>query len=85
MSDQVVKPEGSIRIEGEREGIAAGATIYFVFDGDWTNLYEDIPVDEEEARKWFVQEVDGLLKRAHDEESNVTQTARTSDSTDRGE
>jgi len=59
---EAVKSEGSIRVEGEREGIAAGATVYFVFDGDWTNLYEDIPVDEEEARKWFVQEVEQLLR-----------------------
>lgn len=86
MSDEVVRPEGSIRIEGEREGIAAGCSIYFVFDGDWANLYEDFPHDETEARKWFVQEVDYLLKREQSETREGGPVTIGQDSTeDRGE
>ena len=46
VSEQIVKPEGQIRIETETHGIPAGATLYFVFDGDWCNAFEDVPVDE---------------------------------------
>jgi hypothetical protein len=62
-----IKPEGHIRIEGEKDDVPAGVDIYFVFDGDWANLYEDFPESEKEARLWFVQEIDRLLRQAHNE------------------
>jgi hypothetical protein len=79
-----VRAEGSIRVEGERHGIPAGVDLYFVFDGDWSNLYEDFPESEEEARHWFVLEVDKLLKQAHNEAREDEQTAGPSDTSDRG-
>ena len=81
-----IKAEGSIRVEGESHGIAAGVDIYFVFDGDWSNLYEDFPESEEEARHWFVLEVDKLLKQAHNEARESQAPADGQASTeDRGE
>jgi hypothetical protein len=49
-----------------------------VFDGDWANLYEDFPHDEKEARQWFVQEVEHLLKVGNDETREDDQTERPS-------
>jgi hypothetical protein len=36
--------------------------MHFEFSGDWCNIYDDVPADEEEARHWFVQEVQLALE-----------------------
>lgn len=65
-----IRPEGSLRIEAERNGIAAGVDLHFVFDGDWSNVYDDAPTNEKEARAWFVQEVEWILGAEKDETSD---------------
>lgn len=66
---KAIESEGSLRIELERDGIAAGVYLHFVFDGDWCNLYDDAPIDEKEARAWFVQEVQWILEDKNGEAS----------------
>ncbi len=84
MSDTILEPEGSIEINASRHGVPAKVTIYFVFDGDWANMYDDGPADETEARAWFVQEVQAALEARRSEARNSQQTERPSDSENRG-
>jgi len=83
--DTILEPEGSIQIEATRHGVPAKVTIYFVFDGDWSNMYDDGPENEAEARTWFVQEVQAALEARRNEARNGVQAERTSGPEDRGE
>lgn len=49
-------------IDLKKGGIAAHAELHFEFTGDWCNVYDDVPADEEEARSWFVKEVQLALE-----------------------
>lgn len=75
--------EGSLRVEMERYGITAGVNLHFEFDGDWCNQYDDAPINEKEARAWFVQEVQWLLedgrREASDSETPAVGQAPTED------
>jgi hypothetical protein len=84
MADTTLEPEGSIEIAAERNGIPATVTMYFVFGGDWANMYDDGPETEEEARAWFVQEVQAALEARRVEARNGNQTERPSDTENRG-
>lgn len=86
MSDKILEPEGCIRIDAERDGVPAGVTLYFVFDGDWANAFNDEPNTEKEARQWFVQEVRAALedKRSASSDSDAPAVGQAS-TEDRGE
>lgn len=84
MNDKIVEPEGSIEIQAEKDGIPASVTLYFSFSGDWSNMYSDGPETEEEARTWFVHEVQAALEARRNEARNSQQTERPSDSENRG-
>lgn len=84
MTDKILEPEGSFRIITEKHGIPAGVTLYFVFDGDWANVYDDLPADETEARSWFTYEVQKALEAASSETRDGDQTERPSDTENRG-
>lgn len=79
MADTVLEPEGSIEIQADRHGIPASVTLYFVFDGDWANMYDDGPETEAEARALFVREVQSALEDKRDEARSGNQTERPSD------
>jgi hypothetical protein len=80
-----LKPEGLIEFEGEHNGIPASAGIYFVFDGDWSNMYDDEPATEEEARARFVNEVREAMEEYKERAARQDeQTERSSDSENRG-
>jgi hypothetical protein len=57
----------SIGVDLEKHGISAHATLNFEFFGDWSNIYDDLSNDEEEARHWFVQEVQKALEHYRNE------------------
>lgn len=82
---EAVQSEGSLRLLTQREGIEAGVTLYFVFDGDWSNVYDDVPATEAEARQWFVREVQIALERQTNEARQDDQAERPSDSENRGD
>jgi hypothetical protein len=84
VADVTVEPEGSIEIKTSKHGIEAGVTLYFVFDGDWANMYDDIPADEEEARSWFVHEVQLTLEDKRNATRQDDQAERSSDTENRG-
>ncbi len=84
MSDKVIEPHGSLEIAASRNGIPASVALYFVFDGDWSNMYDDGPETEEEARAWFVQEVQAALEARRVEAREGNQTERPSDTENRG-
>lgn len=85
MSDQILEPEGSIRVETGTHGIKAGVTLYFVFDGDWSAQYYDEHNSEADARQEFVNEVTFALEAQKGAARASEQTERPSDSEDRGE
>lgn len=66
MSDQIVEPQGSLRIETERHGVKAGVTLYFVFDGGWAAQYDDALESEDAAHAHFVSEVFRALEDKKD-------------------
>lgn len=84
MSDTVLEPHGSIEIAASRNGIPASVALYFVFDGDWSNMYDDGPETEEEARAWFVSEVQAALEARRVEAREGSQAERPSDTENRG-
>lgn len=85
MSDTILEPEGSIEISAERHGIPAGVTIFFVFSGDWANMYDDGVDTEAEARASFVREVQLALEARRDETRASQPTEGSADPEDRGE
>ena len=60
----------SLEVNLEKHGIKAEAVLHFVFSGDWSNVYDDVPADEEEARSWFVKEVQLALEQYQSEASH---------------
>lgn len=84
MADTILEPEGSIEINASRHDVPAKVTIYFVFDGDWANMYDDGPADEAEARAWFVQEVQAALEARRDAARSEYEAERPSHSENRG-
>lgn len=84
MADGVLETEGSIEIKVSKHGIEAVATMYFVFDGDWSNMYDDQPDSEEEARAWFVEEVERVFEGKRSEAREGKQAERPSDDENRG-
>lgn len=85
MTDVTVEPEGSIEIKASKHGIEASATLLFVFDGDWCNMYDDAPASEEEARAWFVREVQLALEDKRNATRQDDQSEGSTDTEDRGE
>jgi hypothetical protein len=79
-----IVPEGVIEIDGGHNGIPAGAKLYFAFSGDWSNMYDDEPESEREARAWFVREVQEILEENRREARQDEQTERSSDTENRG-
>lgn len=84
MSDKTVEPEGSIEISAEKYGAPASVSIYFVFDGDWCNMYDDEPDNEEQARAWFIEEVQSLLEARRNAARNKQTAEGPSDTENRG-
>lgn len=84
MTDTTVEPHGSIDIKTSKHGIEAGVTLYFVFDGDWSNMYDDQPASEEEARAWFVREVQAALEDKRNEARSGDQAERPPGDENRG-
>lgn len=78
MSDTILEPEGSIKIEATWGKV----TLYFVFDGDWASAYGGESASEKEARAWFVQEVERALGGPQVEASDSDQTDGPSGSED---
>lgn len=74
----------SLEVNLEKHGIKAEAVLHFVFTGDWSNVYDDLPNDEEEARLWFVEEVQKALEHYRDEASYSHTEPGTAPSEDRG-
>jgi hypothetical protein len=62
-----IKPHGSLRIEVESDGIPAGVDMFFVFDGDWANVYDDVIDTEQEAYALFVEEIRQVLEGYREE------------------
>lgn len=84
MTDQIVEPEGAIEIQADKHGVPASVTLYFVFDGDWANMYEDVTETEAEARALFVREVQSALEAQRDAARGGDQTERPSGDENRG-
>lgn len=85
MSDETLEPEGSIEIKTSRDGAEAQVTLYFTFEGDWSNMYHNIPEDEATARQWFIHEVQWALEAKRIEASKSLQAERPSDTQSGGE
>jgi len=84
MEDRILEPEGSIEIAAERHGIPASVTIYFVFDGDWANMYDDGTETEADARALFVREVQAALEARRDEARASQSAEGSADTENRG-
>ena len=72
-------------VDMEKHGIHAAATLHFEFSGDWSNVYDDVPADEEEARSWFVKEVQTALEQYQGEASHSHTEPGTAPAEDRSE
>lgn len=84
MADTVLEPDGSLVIKTGKNGVTAEVTLYFVFDGDWSDMYEIGPETEAEARAWFIQEVYAALEARRSEARSGNQTERPSGDENRG-